>query len=112
MSARPWGGADSRRPAAGPHTCERCGTGVLRQRDGLPWVVTVDTERLAPDQAAERVTANRLAWCLRESKWSGMRLVEVLRPFHNPACVWPHVVEHECPPGTAAYGRRPEGAMW
>lgn len=92
--------------------CERCGAGVLRQRNGLPWVVTVDAERLTPGQAAARTTPNRLAWCLRESKWSGMRLVEVFGPFHNPACPWAHVIEHECPPGVREFGRRPEGAMW
>lgn len=112
MGARPQGGADSRRSAAGRTTCERCGADVLRQRNGLPWVVTVDAERLTLDQAAARTTPNRLAWCLRESKWSGMRLVEVLAPFHNPACPWAHAIEHECPPGVREYGRKPEGAMW
>ncbi|MFF3511574.1 hypothetical protein [Streptomyces sp. NPDC002573] len=112
MSARPWGGADSRRSAAGPRTCERCGQPVLRQKDGLPWTVTVDEQRYTPDEAAKLASPNRLAWCLRESKWSGTRLVEVLPVFHNPACTWAHVIEHECPPEIAAHGRRPEGAMW
>ncbi|MEV8032240.1 hypothetical protein [Streptomyces sp. NPDC086182] len=99
-------------PAAKPRSCERCGTDVLRQRTGLPWVVTVDLEQLTLEQAAARTTPNRSAWCLRESTWSGMRLVEVLLVFHNSSCPRAHLLEHECPVEAAQYGRRPEGAMW
>lgn len=112
MAARSWGGADSRRPAAGRRQCERCGADVLRQTTGVPWTVTVDEQRMTPDQAAALTTENRLAWCLREHRWTGMRLVEVLPHFHSPVCTWAHVIAHQCPPGTREYGRRPEGALW
>ncbi|HLU97646.1 MAG TPA: hypothetical protein VKZ89_12465 [Thermobifida alba] len=91
--------------------CLRCGAPVLHQKHGLPFTVTADAERLTPAQAAARTTRNRLAWCLRESKWAGARLVEVLGRLHNPACPWPHVVDHECPPGTPLTPK-PEGALW
>lgn len=95
-------------PAAMPRSCERCGTDVLRQRTGLPWVVTVDLERLTLEQAAARTTPNRSAWCLLESKWSGMRLLEVLPVFHRPACPRAHLLEHECPADTPQI----PGALW
>jgi hypothetical protein len=112
MGARPQGGDDSRRSAAGHTSCERCGADIIRQKTGLPWVVTADAGRLTPDQATKKTTPNRLAWCLRESKWSGMRLVMVLPVFHSPVCMWAHVIEHECPAEVREFGRRPEGAMW
>lgn len=92
--------------------CPRCGAPTVHQASGLPFVVTADAERLTPGEAAERTKPNRLAWCLRESKWSGARLVEVLGRLHNPACPWPHVIDHQCPDEVRVYGRRPEGAMW
>lgn len=96
------------RPTATPHatatSCERCGAAVLRQKTGLPWVVTADIERLTPAEAALRVTPNQRAWCLRESRWSGTRLVEA----HHRQCEYVHVVEHACPPGTPAV----KGALW
>jgi len=81
---------------------------VLRQTSGVPWVVTVDEQRLTPDQAAAMTGPNRLAWCLRENKWTGMRLVEVLPVFHNRECPHAHVIAHECPPGTPTV----KGALW
>ena len=92
--------------------CPRCGLPTIRQTSGLPWSVTADAERLTPGEAAKRTTPNRRAFCLRESRWSGMRLVEVLRVFHNPVCPYAHLVEHECPAEVREFGRRPEGAMW
>ncbi|NJP70402.1 hypothetical protein [Streptomyces sp. C1-2] len=95
-------------PRAVPAECPRCGAPCLRQREGLPFDVLADTERLTPEAAAARTTPNRLAWCLRESKWTGARLVEVLGQLHSPVCPWPHVVNHQCPPGTPAV----KGALW
>jgi hypothetical protein len=88
--------------------CPRCDAPVLVQREGLPYVVTADAERLTPDQAAKLTDPNRMAWCLRESKWAPPRLVEVLSVFHSPVCPWPHVVDHRCPVGTPAV----KGALW
>jgi hypothetical protein len=88
--------------------CPRCGLPTLHQRHGLPWTVTADAQRLTPDQAAKLAGPNRLAWCLRESKWTGVRLVMVLTPFHSPVCMWAHVVDHQCPPGTPTV----KGALW
>jgi hypothetical protein len=88
--------------------CPRCSAPVLHQRHGLPFVVTADAERLTPDAAAARTNPNRLAWCLRESRWTGARLVEVLGQLHNPVCPWPHVIDHQCPEGTPAV----KGALW
>ena len=98
-------------PAAVQTDCPRCGAPVWQQRDGLPLVVTADAERLTPTAAAKLTEPNRLAWCLREGKWSGARLVEVLGRLHSPACPWPHVVDHLCPPGTPLTPK-PEGALW
>ena len=89
-------------------TCDRCGADVYQQKTGLPFVVTADTEKLAPDAAAKLTGPNRLAWCLRETRWSGARLAEVLGPFHNRACTWAHVVDHICPPGMPLK----KGALW
>lgn len=88
--------------------CPRCGLPTIRQRTGLPWAVTVDAERHTPGQAAARTTPDRRAFCLRESKWSGMRLAEINGPFHSPVCAWAHVIEHECPAGTPSV----KGALW
>lgn len=88
--------------------CPRCGLPTYHQAHGLPFTVTTDAEKLTPAAAAARTGPNRLAWCLRESRWSGARLVEVLGAFHRPACPWPHVVDHRCPPGTPQV----EGALW
>ncbi|MGW3428925.1 hypothetical protein ACWDHW_13355 [Streptomyces melanosporofaciens] len=90
--------------------CPRCGAPTLRQTADLPWAVTVDDSRHTPAQAAQLTRPNRLAWCLRESPWSGMRLAEVLPSVHSRDCPHAHVVEHECPEGTLP-GRRPEGAL-
>jgi hypothetical protein len=96
------------RPQVASHrSCDRCGAPVLRQTSGVPWVVTVDEKRLTPDQAAAMTGPNRLAWCLRENKWTGMRLVEVL-PSHNRQCPHAHLIAHECPPGTPLV----KGALW
>lgn len=90
--------------------CDRCGAAVLRQTAGLPYMVTADAVRHTAAQAAELTTPDRLAWCLKETA-GGMRLMEVLPSVHGAGCARPHVVEHECPPGTPP-GRRPEGALW
>jgi hypothetical protein len=100
--------ASRRSQGASLRSCDWCGAAVLRQNEGLPFVVTADAERLTPAAAAQLVEPNRLAWCLRESKFTGARLVEVLGRLHNPACPWPHVVDHRCPPGTPAV----KGALW
>lgn len=100
------------RPDAKTHAvrgeCPRCDAPVLIQRHGLPLTVIADAERLTPDQAAKLTEPNRLAWCLRESKWSAPRLVEVLRVFHSPTCCHAHVIDHRCPEGTPAV----KGALW
>lgn len=87
--------------------CPRCGLPTYHQRSGLPFVVTTDAERLTPDEAAHRTGPNRLAWCLRESKWTGARLGEV----HHRHCEFPHVVDHECTEGAPATPK-PEGTLW
>ncbi|MET7933447.1 hypothetical protein [Streptomyces sp. NPDC005322] len=83
---------------------------MLRQTAGLPYTVTADAVRHTAATAATLTGPNRLAWCLRETK-AGVRLVEVLPSVHGPQCPRPHVVEHECPPGTPA-ASRPKGAQW
>lgn len=71
---------------------------MLHQTAGLPYAVTADATRHTAAQAALLATPNRLAWCLRESPWSGARLAEVLPSVHSRDCPHPHVLEHECPP--------------
>ncbi|MFI1562153.1 hypothetical protein ACH4ZX_03665 [Streptomyces sp. NPDC020490] len=93
---------------ATPGVCPRCDAPVLQQREGLPYTVTADAARLTPDAAARLVEPNRLAWCLREAKWSPPRLVEVLPGFHGLACGRAHVIDHRCPAGTPAV----RGALW
>lgn len=95
------------RAGAVTRDCPRCGLPTIHQRAGLPWVVTADAERLTPAEAAARMTPNRRAYCLRESQWTGTRLVEVSPSAHRKDCA-AHVVEHECPPGTPAV----KGALW
>ncbi|MEU8723555.1 hypothetical protein [Streptomyces antimycoticus] len=90
--------------------CPRCAAPVLCQTAGLPYAVTADAVRHTAAEAAALTTSNRLAWCLRETA-AGVRLVEVLASVHGAGCERPHVVEHECQPGTPP-GRRPEGALW
>lgn len=90
--------------------CPRCAAPVLYQTAGLPYTVTADAVRHTAVEAAALTGPNRLAWCLRETT-AGVRLVEVLPSVHGGQCPLPHVVEHECPPGTPR-GRRPEGALW
>ena len=87
--------------------CPRCSAPVYHQRHGLPLVVTADAEKLTLAEAEKRTGPNRLAWCLRESKWTGARLVEVSPSVHRRDCT-AHVVDHECPPGTPAV----KGALW
>jgi hypothetical protein len=65
---------------------------------------------MEPNVAAKLVEPNRLAWCIRESAWTGTRLVMVLPCARHNGC-W-HVIEHQCPAEVRVYGRRPEGAMW
>lgn len=98
------------RAGAVARDCPRCGLPTYHQRHGLPWTVTTDTARLTPDQAAGRTTPNRRAFCLRESQWAGLRLVEVLASAHRKGCT-AHLVEHECPTGTPL-APKPEGALW
>jgi hypothetical protein len=95
---------------ASRRSCDRCGAAVLRQKAGLPWTVTADDERLTPAEAEARMTPNRRSYCLRESPWTGLRLVEVMASVHRRDCT-AHVVEHECPPGTPLTPK-PEGALW
>lgn len=94
--------------AATAGRCPRCDAPVLVQRESLPFVVTADAAKLTPDQAAKLAEPNRLAWCLRESKWSAPRLVMVLPVFHSTVCCHAHVVDHRCPVGTPAV----KGALW
>jgi hypothetical protein len=96
------------RTEAIPGQCPRCDAPVLQQRHGLPFTVTADAGKLTPDQAQKLTGPNRLAWCLRETRWNGMRLVMVLTPFHSPVCMWAHVIDHQCPQGTPAV----KGALW
>lgn len=95
-------------PRAVERDCPNCGAPTIFQRAGLPLVVTADAQRYTPAQAAVLVEPNRLAWCLRESPWTGARLVEV----HHRRCEFDHVIDHICPREVREHGRRPEGALW
>lgn len=97
-----------RTSGASRRSCDRCGAPVLCQKSGLPWSVTADAERLTVDEARARTTPNQRAYCVRESKWTGARLVEASEMFHNRQCPNGHVVEHACSPGTPAV----MGALW
>lgn len=110
MGARPQRGADSRRSAAGPHPCERCGTSVLTQwtRGSASLKVTADAEPIPLARALALAEPNRLAWCLATLR-SGD--VEV-RWRCRSACKHGVVIEHRCPADMREFGRRPEGAMW
>lgn len=76
--------------------CARCGLPTLSQRAGaLPFPIVADAAPLTLDAALALRTADRLAWCLRESKWSGARLAEISVSVHA-GCERPHVVCHVC----------------
>ncbi|KOG21772.1 hypothetical protein ADK36_12390 [Streptomyces viridochromogenes] len=110
MSGRPQGGADSRRSAAGPGPCERCGAPVLKQLVGhrAALNVTADAVPQPAEQLLPLTNPNRLLWCLVALHGGGSELRWRCR--HD--CGHDAVIEHRCPPGVAQYGRRPEGAMW
>lgn len=109
-AARPQGGADSRRSAAGPRPCALCGARVLKQLVGQRAALHViaDAEPIPYEQAMALREPNRLAWCLAVRR-SGER--ELLWRCRTD-CAHQSVIEHRCPPEIRAYGRRPEGAMW
>jgi hypothetical protein len=90
--------------------CGRCGAPTLRQPNGLPWTVTADAEPMPLARALALTGPNRLAWCLKTSRWSGDRLTEMHTRSHPADCPHPHVIDHECPPGTPA-ARRPGGGL-
>lgn len=101
MKPRPSTSGASRR------SCDRCGAPVLCQKTGLPFAVVADAERYTSAEAAGLKEPNRLAWCLRENPWTGIRLAEV----HHRNCGFPHVIDHRCPPGTPLTPK-PEGTLW
>lgn len=110
MGARPRGGADSRRSAAGSRPCEHCGNPVLTQwtRGSASLKVTADAEPIPLAQALALAEPNRLAWCLAVLHGGG---VEVRwRCRHE--CSHSAVIEHRCPAEAQEFGRQPEGAMW
>lgn len=109
MGARPWGGDDSRRSAAG-RTCERCGAAVLKQLVGQRAAlnVTADAEPIPLTDALRLVEPNRLAWCFVQLRGGGVEL----RWRCRSKCQHQTVIEHRCPPDIREFGRRPEGAMW
>lgn len=112
MGARPRGGADSRRPAAGPRPCERCGAPVLKQLVGHRAALNViaDAEPIPLNQALALREPNRLVWCLARLRNGDLELrwrCRNLRPCSHEA-----VIEHRCPPEARQYGRRPEGGLW
>lgn len=110
MGARPRGGADSRRSAAGPRPCTQCGALVLRQLVGrcAALHVTADAEPIPYEQAMALREPHRLVWCLAIRR-SGER--ELLWRCRTD-CGHPVVIGHRCPPEARQWGRRPEGAMW
>ncbi|KAB7850178.1 hypothetical protein [Streptomyces mobaraensis] len=79
---------------------------LVGQRAGLS--VIADAQSMPVAEAEEHRTPYRLHWCLRPTS-SGHELR--WRIDCGPTCTFPHVVDHECPPGTPP-GRRPEGALW
>jgi hypothetical protein len=79
--------------------CPRCALPTLHQANGLPLVVTADAEPLSLADALKLTGPNRLAWCLKTSRWSGNRLAEMHARSHRSDCPHPHVVDHECRQG-------------
>ncbi|MFK0124929.1 hypothetical protein ACIQSP_16635 [Streptomyces nigra] len=112
MSARPWGGDNSRRPAAGPRPCEHCGQPVLRQLVGhrAALKVTADAEPLPLDQALALREPNRLVWCLARLHGGDAELRWRCRG--GEACRHEAVIEHRCPPEIRQFGAKPEGGLW
>lgn len=110
MGARPQGGADSRRSAAGRSTCAQCGAPVLKQLVGQRAAlnVTADAEPIPRDEALALQEPNRLVWCLAQLRGGGVEL----RWRCDTACEHGAVIEHRCPAEARQYGRKPEGAMW
>lgn len=106
------GGADSRRSAAGPRPCERCGAAVLRQEVGhrAALKVTADAEPIPLAQALALREPNRLVWCLVRLRSGDLELRWRCRG--REACGHEVVIEHRCPPEVRQYGAKPEGAMW
>jgi hypothetical protein len=72
--------------------------------------VTADAEPITHEQAAGLVEPNRLAWCLVQLRSKDVELRWRCRT--QKPCSHGLVIEHRCPAEAAAYGRRPEGAMW
>jgi len=90
--------------------CPRCGAPVIRElvgdRAGL--LVTADDVLFTAAEAASLAGPNRLAWCLRESRWAGLSL-RWTSSVDGPGCGWPHVLCHQCP---AASAGRQQGGLW
>ncbi|MDX3759300.1 hypothetical protein [Streptomyces sp. AK02-04a] len=109
MGARPQGGADSRRSAAGPRRCERCHTPVIKQLvgDRAALNVIANADPMPRAEALRLVEPNRLAWCLAVLRGGGVEL----RWRCPSACGHEAVIEHRCPAGTPLV-RRPEGTLW
>lgn len=78
--------------------CPRCGLPVLTQLVGHRAALSVmaDDVPLQPAKAQAMTGPNRLAWCLRESRWSAAQLRWVHRGTHPADCPYPHVIDHQC----------------
>jgi hypothetical protein len=110
MGARPQGGVDSRRSAAGDTACVRCGAPVIKQLVGQRAALNViaDAEPIPLADALRLVEPNRLMWCVAALRSGGREL----RWSCRTECQHEHVIEHRCSPEVQEYGRRPEGGLW
>lgn len=77
--------------------CPRCGLPVLTQLVGhrAALSVTADDRLLKPAAAAAMTGPNRLAWCVRGSRWTGPQL-RWIHGMHRVDCPHPHVIDHQC----------------
>jgi len=99
-------------PGASHRSCDRCGAAVLRQEVGhrAALKVTADAEPILLAKALALREPNRLVWCLVQLCSGDVELRWRCR--NRKPCSHGLVIEHRCPAEAAAYGRRPEGAMW
>lgn len=101
MGARPRGGDDSRRSAAGPRPCPHCKQPVLTQLVGQTCALKVTTDLPAPDQhlpygpAAAASTPNDLVWRLPRHGFRPLRL-RWTTGRHPPDCPHQHLLAHHC----------------
>jgi hypothetical protein len=88
---------------SGDSRCPGCRAPIIRSHwCGLP--ITAENRPLTPAQQHAVWTGddrNRLIWCLRTSRWSPPRLLDVHPATHSASCPHSHIACHRCPQQTS-----------